>query len=415
MKKIIFFSFFILIVCGLSAQESRLVVWSHTVEFINVLDNYYKHTYPNVHISYRHLQIELFENRLDTAFASGRDVPDVFTIETAFIRKYVESGMLLDLTDLYNADRSRLLSYPAETATYNGRVYAMAWQAAPGAMFYRRSLARKYLGTDDPDRVQSFFSDFNALMETAREIRDLSNRTCVIVSSIDDLLYPFLGARTQPWVINNRLVIDPVMEQYMDAMKELTDQNMEARVSQWSEEWFAGIRGEFRNNKNQHIDVFAYFLPPWGLQYVLKTNAFETSGDWAMIPGPSLWHWGGTWIGAWRDTPKANAAREMIRFFSTDDNFLELYAGSTGEIVNSITAMNRIKNNFSEPFLAGQNHYAMFANIAEGINGRLTQNTDIIIQALFRDIVKSYTEGKITKEKSLLEFRDMVASHLGIN
>jgi len=357
---------------------------------------------------------ELFPNRLDPVLRSGHGTPDIFTLERAFVRKYVESGLLLDLTDIYERNKHKLFTYPVEIGTHNGRVYALSWQMFPGAMFYRRSLARKYLGTDDPAVIQTFFTDFNKFMETAQLLKNRSSGTAVVVANRGALYNVFLGARSQPWIVNGRLHIDPVMETYMDMSKVIHENRFCGRVGQWSEGWFLGMEGNLRDERRNLLEVFAYFLPTWGLHYVLKTNAGSTFGDWAMIPGPAPYHWGGTWIGAYRDTRNAEAVKQMIEWFTTNDGFLERWARDTGEVVGNTVVTNRIRNNFREPFLGGQNHYSMFADIAMNINGRLIQATDAAIESLFAEAVAAFVEGEKSKAQALSDFRQEVVRMLGL-
>jgi len=416
MKKILFFTMVLLLTASiLPAQSGRLTVWSFTDELDYIINNYFKHDRPNIQINYSMTPTEQFPSRLDSVLASGRGTPDVFALESAFVRKYVESGHLLDLTDIYEANKSKLIPYTVEVGTYNGRVYALSWQACPGAFFYRRSLARQYLGTDDPARVQAYFSDLNKFMETARLIKEKSNSSCVVISSRGDLYNPFIYARSQPWVVNNKLVIDPAIERYMDISKEIYDNGLDGRVGQWSEGWFAGMSGELRNNRGQRLQVFGYFLPTWGLHYVLKLNAPDTSGDWAMIQGPIPYRWGGTWLAAWKDTSNPAAARELIRYITTDENFQERYALDTGDMISNTTVINKIKNSFREPFLGGQNHYAVFAEMAQNVNGRTIQATDDIIFSLFNEALDSYVNGYMTKQQALQDFRNNVLRQLRIN
>jgi len=416
MKKILFFTAALLMAASiLPAQSGRLTVWSFTDELDNIINNYFSRARPNIRINYSLTPTEQFTSRLDPLLASGRGVPDVFALESAFVRYYVESGHLLDLTDIYEANKSKLIPYTAEVGTYNGRVYALSWQACPGAFFYRRSLARQYLGTDDPARVQAYFSDINKFMETARLIKEKSNGSCVVVSSRGDLYQPFIYARSQPWIVNGRLVIDPAMERYMDLSKEIHDNDLDGGVGQWSEGWFAGMKGELMNNRRQYLQVLGYFLPTWGLHYVLKSNAPDTSGDWAMIQGPIPYRWGGTWIAAWKDTPNPSAARELIRYITTDENFQERYALDTGDMVSNVTVINKIKNNFREPFLGGQNHYAAFADMAQNVNAKTIHSYDDVIFYLFHDAVTSYVQGYKTKQQALQDFRNNVLIELGIN
>jgi ABC-type glycerol-3-phosphate transport system substrate-binding protein len=396
------------------ARQEGLVVWSFTDELENMINNYFKPANPDVRINYALTPTEQFTNRLDPVLASGRGAPDIFALEAAFVRKYVESGLLLDLTDIANRNRHKLLQYPIDVGTYNGRVYAMSWQATPGAMFYRRSLAQRYLGTDDPAVVQTYFSDLNRFLETARLLQERSNGACVVVSTRTDLFNPFMGARSNPWIVNGRLVIDPAMEQFMDVSKTIHDNRFDGRVGQWSEGWFAGMNGNLRDETGRPLEVFSYFLPTWGLHYVLKTNAADTSGDWAMIPGPAPYRWGGTWIAAFRNTKYPELAKQMIEWLTTDDGFLEAWAMDTGDMVSNMNVVDRIKSDFSEPFLGGQNHYAEFAEMARTVDGRLTQGTDQVIEGVWHEAVTAYVEGEKTKQQALADFRQQVEILLGL-
>jgi len=400
-----------------------LTIWSFTDELGEMVngtgDNpvslYYAKAFPDVKLDYSMTPTEQFPSRLDPVLQSGRGAPDIFALESAFVRKYVESGLLLDITDIYERNKSKLLAYPVEVGSYNGRVYGMSWQACPGAFFYRRSIAKKYLGTDDPKVVQTYFTDLNKFLETAKLLKDKSGGACVVVSSLGDLQFPFYSARKDPWVVNNRLVIDPVLDQYLEIAKTLHDNRWEGRVGQWSEGWFAGMNGALRDESGKPVEVFGYFLPTWGLHYVLKTNAPDTSGDWAMAPGPVPYRWGGTWVGAWKDTKNPEGAKKLIEWITTNDQFLEAWAREKGDMVSNMAVVNKIKDNFREPFLGGQNHYAEFAEMALGVNGKLTQGTDDDIQALFGEAVTAFVNGEKSKAQALADFRQQVQSQLGLN
>jgi ABC-type glycerol-3-phosphate transport system substrate-binding protein len=288
----------------------------------------------------------------------------------------------------------------------------MSWQAAPGAVFYRRSLAIKYLGTDDPATVQQYFSDFDTFLETAAFLKTESDGACVMISTVGDLFRPFLSGRQQGWIVDGSLVIDPVMLDYMDAARTIRQKEYEGRVAQWSEGWFSAMQGALTDENGDLQEVFSFFLPTWGLHYVLKTNAPETAGDWAMIPGPLSYRLGGTWIGAWKDTKNPEAAKELIRYLTTDDAFLEAWANESGDLVSNLAVVNKIKDTYTEPFLGGQNHYAEFAEMAKNVNGRLTQGTDQAVEALFMEAVTAYMLEEKTKAEAVEDFKDQVRAQL---
>jgi len=396
------------------AASGKLVIWSFTDELKTMVDKYYVPSHPGVEVEYSLTPTDQFPNKLDPVLASGQGAPDVFALEAAFVRKYVESGLLLDLTDIADAARSKSLAYPIEVGTYNGKVYGMSWQACPGAMFYRRSLAKKYLGTDDPAEVQKYVANLDKFVETAGILKDKSKGKCVIVSSTGDLNNVFLGARKNPWVVNGKLNIDPAMVQYMEMSKLLKDKGYEGRVGQWSEGWFAGMKGSLKDEKGNDIEVFSYMLPTWGLHYVLKTNAPETSGDWAMTAGPAPYRWGGTWVGAYKGTKNAVAAKDFIKYVSTDDGFLEAWAKDTGDVVSNVSVMNKIKDTYAEPFLGGQNHYAAFVEMAKTVDGKLTQGTDQAIEGLFGEAAVAFVNGEKTRDQAIEEFKSQVSAQLGL-
>jgi ABC-type glycerol-3-phosphate transport system substrate-binding protein len=400
-----------------AADGGKLIVWSFTDELANMTNNPtwgFKATHPNIEVEYSQTPSDQFQAKIDPVLATGQGAPDIIALESAFVRKYVESGLLLDISDIYESKKSSLLAYPAEIGSYNGKVYGLSWQACPGALFYRRSLAQKYLGTDDPKTVQTYFANFDKFLETAKLLRDKSNGSCVVVSSLGDLRNSFLSARTQSWIVNGKLVVDPAMEQYMDIGRNLHDNRYEGRVGQWSEGWFAGMRGELKDESGKEVEVFSYFLPTWGLHYVLKTNAPGTSGDWAMVQGPSAYRWGGTWVGAYKGSKNAAAAKEFIRYVATDEGFLEAWAKDTGDMVNNLTVVNRIKDNYSEPYLGGQNHYAEFAEMAKAVNGRLLQGSDEAIEAIFDEAAAAFWNGEKSKAQALNDFRAQASSQFGL-
>lgn len=391
-----------------------LQVWSFTDELEGMINNYYLKAFPDAKIEYSMTPTEQFPSKLDPVLASGQGTPDVFALEDAFVRKYVESGLLLDLSDIYEANKDKLLAYPTEVGSFNGKVYGMSWQATPGAMFYRRSLAKKYLGTDDPVEVQKYFTDLDTFLATAEILKTKSGGKCVVVSTTGDLLRPFLSGRDKPWVVDGKLYIDPTMEDYMDLAKTLSDKGYEGRASQWAESWFAGMSDALADENGNILEVFSYFLPTWGLHYTLKPNAGNTGGDWAMIEGPSAYRWGGTWIGAWAKTKQPEAAKQMITYLTTDDAFLKQYALDSGDVVSNLKVVNEIKDNYSEAFLGGQNHYAQFAEMAKNVDGSLTQGTDQAIEALFQEAVAQYVLNEKSKADALAGFRQQVADQLGL-
>ena len=392
----------------------KLVVWSFTDELEGMINKYYLPSHPGVNVEYSMTPTDQFTNKLNPVLQAGQGVPDIFAMEDAFVRKYVESGLLLDLTDIYEATKDKLLAYPVEIGSYNGGVYGLSWQATPGALFYRRSLAKEYLGTDDPAQVQQYVSSLPQFIDTAQLLKEKSGGGVRMIATTGELDRLFHSARKDPWVVDGKLVIDPVMVEYMKVAKQMNDEGYTMRLGQWSEGWYAGMNDALVDEDGGQVRIFCYLLPTWGLHFVLKESAPDTSGDWGMVPGPVPYRWGGTWLGAWKDTPHKDAVKEFIRYLTTDDDFLEQWAKDSGDLVSNIRVVEKIKDDYSEPFLAGQNHYAEFAEMAKDINGRLTQGTDQAIDMLFGEAITAYIFEEMTLEEAVESFSEQAKDQLDL-
>jgi ABC-type glycerol-3-phosphate transport system substrate-binding protein len=401
--------------CPGGRGDDRLVVWSFTDEIENMISMFNIEEVLGMEIAYSLTPTDEFPDRLDPALMAGRGVaPDVFALEAAFVRRYIESGLLLDLTEIYREVSGRVLGYPVAVATHNGRVYGMSWQATPGAMFYRRSLALRYFGTDDPAVIQTYFNNWDNFLSSARLLSESSGGTTRVISAIDELNHPFLTSRSQPWVVNGRLHIDPAMMTYINMARYLRDNGFDGLAGTWAESWFAGMRGDLTDPAGNPVEVFSYLLPTWGLHYVLAQNAGDTAGDWAMMPGPSPWFWGGTWLAAYEGTNHPEAAKDFIRFLTTNEDNLLRWANETGDFLNNMNVVNSIRDDFSMPFLGGQNHYSAFADMAVGIDASLVQGTDQAINALFLEAVNQYVNDEASLDDAIATFRQQVSAQLGI-
>ncbi|MDR1175260.1 MAG: ABC transporter substrate-binding protein [Treponema sp.] len=395
-------------------EKVTLAVWNFTNEFEYGMLDLYKEAHPNITIEHTLVQESAgYVNKLVSALTSGQGAPDCFALNVNYTRQFVESGQVLDLTDIYNLYKDALVPYQVEIGSDNGKVYALSWQATPGAFYYRRSLAKKYLGTDDPAQIQTYLSDMNKFMDTAKTLHDKSGGSCVIVPTFTGLLDAYTPNRKQPWVVDGSLVIDPILLDYMDVSRTIREKGYDARLGGWSEGWFNGMKGILKDENGNTIDVFGYFLPTWGISYVFKTNAMETSGDWAIAPGPMYHYNGGTYIAAYKGTKHPAEAKEFIRYMTADDDFLEAWAIKRGDLTSNNRVNAKVKDQFSDPYVGGQNHWALFSELAPFVNGKLVQGTDDAINAIFNEAVTAYANNEKSKEKALADFKDQVASEMG--
>jgi multiple sugar transport system substrate-binding protein len=422
--------------------KGTLNVWSFTNE-IRTMAIAFEATHPDVDVVYTMIPMTNGEYQTKVkAAARTADSPDVVALEAAFVKEWVESDLLADLNELVPLTET-LKTYPAvvETGTYDGVTKGFSYQATPGAFFYRRSIAKECLGTDDPAEVQAMVADLEKFVETAAKIHDCGTGDYYTVGTGAELFLPFLSNRSDPWIVDGSLVIDPQIVEYVHFAKMMRDEGYESGATQWTEGWFAGMNDTLKDANGTPKKVFSYFLPTWGLPYVLSPNSTPadsttgTGGDWAMSNGPMSYQWGGTWVGVLEGSPNSELAKEFVKFVALDEENLTNWATgvytneylkaidpttpddqqqAAGDFVSSQVVVEKITSSFDDStlaeFLGGQNSYGAFAAAAPSVNGALLTGSDDAIQRALNDPLAAYLSGTMSEEEMWTTWLDAVRS-----
>lgn len=393
----------------LTNTGDKLVVWTFSDELKGMIENHYLKDNPNLGYQVEVVVVpnENYQTKLDPVLASGKNAPDVFALEAAYLKKYVDSDYTMDLSKLgFKSEEAPILKYVMDLSkNANGQLKALSWQGTPGAFFYRKSLAKEYLGVSEPNEVQPLLSDFDKFYQTSKAVYDKSGGKVKGISSLGDIAQVFFADRSQGWVVDGKFVIDPQIDKLFDFAKQMQQGKLTSQAEQWTESWFAGMSDD---------SVFGYFLPTWGLHYVLKANAENattgktTAGDWAMVQGPASYFWGGSFLGVREGTSMQKASKDLVDYFTMNEAFLEAWAKETGDFVSNKNVVSKIKDSYSEPFLAGQNHYAAFAEMADGIDASILTGYDQEIQRLMNEQLTAYANGEKDKETAMKDFKAAV-------
>ena len=420
-------------------EEITLNVWSFTNELEGMINKYYVPTHPNVKIQYTLYPTDggEYTSKVDAIMASAAtsdEAPDVFTLEAAFVKKYVNSDVTANLADVGITEEDVAAAIPVMkqigTSNINGQLKGLSWQATPGALMYRASLAEKYLGVTTPEEFQAKVADWDLFMETAAEVNEKSEGATKMVVGAGDIWNAFNFGREQGWVVDGKLVIDPILYDYLDLAVELEQEDLSNKGGAWTEVWFAGMKSD---------TTLCFFLPTWGLHYTLKPNCGNgtndkmteeelkatceanggTYGDWRMVAGPVGYSWGGTWIGAnaakvaAADDAKKAAIKDFIMFFTMSEDFLYQYALDSGDFVGSNAVVNKVLENGGtpNPFLGGQDHYAIFAEAANLANGSIMTDYDEKMNSFWSDFVTNpYSKGEKDLDTCIADFKAQVTA-----
>ncbi|AVR00142.1 sugar ABC transporter substrate-binding protein [Oceanobacillus iheyensis] len=409
-----------LVLTACSEEKADLVVTSFTDELQGPIDKFEE--LHDVKVDLQIIPTENYTTTLRPALESGKGAPDVFTGEIVYLKDWLEQDYWENLSaDPYNVDswEDDYMEYVWDLGKDpEDNVRAVSWQTTPGGIYYRRSIAKEVLGTDDPAEVGEMFSTMEGLMEVGEKMKEKNYRLFPDEGSIQ----PYTnGQDPQPWVNEaNELVMTEARLSYFDYAKELRDKQYTALAPAWSPAWYESFVGPISYNvgwdelddsakAEDKTEVFAVSLPTWALNSVLKVEAQETAGDWAVTNGPTPYFQGGTWIGMYKDSENKDLAWEFIQMLVHDEEFLtEWVTETTGDVLSYIPVTSKISEGYEEEYLGGQNHYEFFLEEANKIDASTITKYDQQIGDLFGTEVGNYVEGTVTKEEALEEFYNQV-------
>ena len=165
-------------------------------------------------------QINLDEALKEQNTCIDDDKVDLFLIEADYASKYVKSDNSIDVkktVGLTDEDLKQQYDYTKKIVSENGIQKGVTWQATPGLFAYRRSIAKKVLGTDDPDQVQKQLKDWDKFDQVAQKMNAAGYK---MLSGYDDSYRAFSNNVSHPWVVGNKIVIDENIKKWIRQTKE---------------------------------------------------------------------------------------------------------------------------------------------------------------------------------------------------
>ena len=375
-----------------------------------------------------------YQPALDQALASGgADAPDLYCAEAAFVLKYTQgdaSGYAAPYADLgidvdAKLKEADIAQYSVDIGTNpDGQVVALGYQATGGAFIYRRSIAKDVFGTDDPAEISKAIGGGTGSWDTFFDAAEqLKAKGYGIISGDGDLWHAVENSSDTAWIVDGKLNIDPKREEFLALSKKLKDNGYHNDTQDWQDAWFADMQGVGEK------PIFGFFGPAWLINYPMAPNcggsaAGEgTYGDWAVCEPPIGFFWGGTWLLANKDSEKKDAVKQLIEWVTLDssDTGLQYYWANgtmvegevgTKDCVASGTVMS--KSDGAVDFLGGQNMFDVFVPANSYANGKNLTQYDETINQYWRDAVREYTAGNLSREDAIAAFKQNVADNLDV-
>ncbi len=413
-------------------------VWAFTDEVPNMIQKYVDE-HPDFGYEIKTTIIAttdgLYQPALDAALqAGGAEAPDIYCAEAAFILKYAQGDassyaatykeLGIDVDKLIKDSAIADYSVQIGTRPSDGEVVGLGYQATGGAFIYRRSVAEATWGTDDPavikEKIGGGSGSWDQFWVAADELKA---KGFGIISGDGDIWHAVENSSDKGWVVDGKLHIDPKREAFLDISKKLKDNDYHNDTQDWQDGWFADMKGEGAK------EVLGFFGPAWLINYTIAPNCGGekvgegTYGDWAICESPIGFFWGGTWVLANKDSKVKAAVGDIIEWITLDASESGLQyqwangttygEGGTKDCVASGTVMD--KSNGELAFLGGQNMFDVFVPANAFANGKNLTQYDETINSKWRDVVRLYTAGELSRDEAIAQFKTNVKEELGID
>ncbi|GAB2537329.1 ABC transporter substrate-binding protein [Gracilibacillus alcaliphilus] len=414
-KKYALFSFLTLLTlmvilagCSSSSAEEKkqLRIWTFTDE-ANYAVEKFQERHPEIDVDLLFITNDNYVQKLISVLQVEKNVPDVFFVERSYWPQIRQIPRLENLSQApYNAGEILEQQYPyiqEEEKDEDGVVRGLGYQGTPGGFFYRRDLTQEYLGTDDPEEVAQHISSWDKIMDIGERVLEESDGQVHALSNWNDIGTVEGSSIDEPWVVDEKLVIDPVRENVVDLAKEARERRVIADYDSWGPAWTASM---------QQGTVMFYPQPTWGLPHIFESNAPDTSGEWGLAHGPKAFSGGGTFLAMYNGSENKDIAWEFMKFYTTDRDFLKDLAESEQYFLSNQEINIELADELTSDFLGGQKYFEFFNEAGEEVPSAPQTPYDNDINSIWDEKVNDYLNGRLqTKEDMIQAFKTEVGNY----
>lgn len=376
----------------------------------NYMIQKFNEVYPNIKIELVEVPSTELQEKIMNMVMSGDEVTDLFACRTQFIKAIVNGGerFYADLYSMGNTSEwiGEIADYVVNVGTdRSGALRSLAWQCPVGGVYYRRSLAKEYFGTDAPAEIAKLFATTDDIVSTAQTLKEKSDgKVKLFGDAANDIQYLLL-TNAGGFLKDNVLNTGDGIREIFELTKTFYDNDYCLKIRNDSTTLNAGI-----NNG----EVFALCLPTWGLNYNIMPNFPDMVGDWAVCEGPYPFVGGGSWFGISSQTEHPEEAYVFIRFVLTNPEFQFSYASNFGDYTSNkethakVSALSEEEASMFAPFqyLGGENAYAYWTSQLErGVNSDAFSPYDEYFTNYLMASAVSYATGLQSLEDAIATFQ----------
>lgn len=304
------------------------------------------------------------------------NVTIMVAMDASVTDKFLSAGVFTDMDKLGLTEAySQSYPYTRKAGTYKGKLTAIAPYVSPGTFMYDPDIAKKVLGTSDPDKVQKMISTADGYLKVAAKMKKAGYYMtsgasgCYEAGTVKyGMLHQMAGDQylyDADWDYDKSYMLSAADKKIAKKIAAGTDDNgYDTGRGMWTTEWV----DDMNSGK-----VFGWFSCSWAAQYSIVFDK-----PMAVCQGPISYCWGGIYF-AVKSGKKDETAAQFLKLVCCDPDVMSTFdAFDTFCFPNNTVAMKKLikkgKNpkdlNGKQVAMKGkQNLYEALDKMARSING----------------------------------------------
>jgi multiple sugar transport system substrate-binding protein len=376
--------------------RGEIVFWSWDVEHEkNIIADFNKE-YPNIKVKI--IPVQDYQNKLLIALATGSGAPDVVQLEENSAAVPVQSGKFVDLSaQPYNFNKSTLPEFLIKRySDKKGGFVGIPNSINPAGMYYRRDLAKKYLGTDNPEEVGKLIGagegTWDKFLEVGRKLKADSNGEVSLIPGLVDLYNMMSKQPKGAWHDGNKLLIKQNILPEFKLLEQVRKEGLDAKLQQWSPSW---------NQSYSQGKVLFYPGATWYKDFIISMNDKDGNGRWGVTGNPvANWAWGGSAECIPTQSKHKDLAFQFIKWWTTSENGGKSFFKHVGAIPFNLNDLESPVYNKPEPVLGGQIMGEFWKEHIPGINVPAQDPNDGIATDAINQALSKIHNGSATAEQA---------------
>lgn len=358
-----------------TSSKVNLVEWTYYANEKYAVQQFEK-IHPNIHITLKVFPGSDYETKLQDALSTGTDVPDIFDLDMGYIGKFINTPYVADLSSMgANSLVKQMIPYVAAAGEKsNGDVAAITDTSSPGGFWYNMAAAKKWLGTNDPNKVATMVNSWSKIESLGKKINTESKGKVHLLDTPGSV-FAVEEYHTKNFVQNGKLVIDPKWNTILNTMRTLNQPGLTANLPSMGTGW-----GNSLNDHSANPDAILFAIPSWAGFMVNSKTAKNTFG---VVPAPEGYYEGGRYASIYSGSKNKQAAYEYLQFLASQQ-WQKWDLDNTANMPSLKSVYTKYENTYTYPWFGNQKILKMYYEISMDIPA---QKQDQYEQGLVSDFL----------------------------